>query len=141
MNKQKKSLKNSPSIYLSFALNDLIGADKAQKEKWLKYIIDQVNGKVEFKKLKTLIEIANKMRLELPDYIIKEISNSETLSNKIKKYLENKDHDLDGLKDIYDIAKTQKVQTDEFNNLKKIIDQGELWEQKLNNILNKCVEY
>ena len=141
LNKQKKSLKNSPSIYLSFALNDLIGADKAQKEKWLKYIIDQVNGKVEFKKLKTLIEIANKMRLELPDYIIKEISNSETLSNKIKKYLENKDHDLDGLKDIYDIAKTQKVQTDEFNNLKKIIDQGELWEQKVNNILNKCVEY
>ena len=36
---QKKSIKNSPLIYLTFALNDLIGADKAQRENWIKYII------------------------------------------------------------------------------------------------------
>ena len=141
VNKQKRLLKNSPSIYLSFALSDLIGADKVQKEKWLQYIIEQVNNKVEFKNLKTLIEIANKMRLDLPDYIMKEINNSETLSNKIKKYLENKDQNLDELKELYNIAITQKVQTEEFNNLKKIIDQGYLWEEKVINIKDKCVEF
>ena len=138
VNKQKIS---NLSLYLSFALYDLIGADKAQKEKWLQHIKDQVNNKVEYKNLKTLIEIANKMKLSLPDDIIREINNSENFSHKIRKFLENKEKDLDELKDIYDIAKTQKVQTDEFNNLKKIIDQGILWEQKVNNIKNKCVEF
>ena len=141
VNKQKKLLKNSPSIYLSFALNDLIGADKDQKENWLKYIIAQVKNKVDYKYLKTLIEIANKMKLELPDDINKEINNSETLSLKIKRILEDKEDELNELKDLYGIAKTQKVQTDEFYNLKKIIDQGVLWEQKVNNIIDKCVEY
>ena len=132
VNIQKKLIKNSPSIYLSFALNDLIGADKAQKEKWLQYIIDQVNNKVEYKYLKTLIEISNKMKLDLPDNIMKEKSNSETLSNKIKKILENKEYDLDNLKSLYDIAETQRVQTEEFKNLKEIIKRGEEWEEKVN---------
>ena len=140
INKQKK-LKYSPSIYLSFALNDLIGADKVQKEKWLQYIIDQVNNKIEYKSLKTLIEIANKMKLELPDNIIKEISLSEDISNKIKKHLENKDQDLDELKDLFEITQTQKVQMEEFSNLKKIIDRGEIWQQNFNNIIGKCVEF
>ena len=141
LNKQKKSLKNSPSIYLSFALNDLIGADKAQKENWLQYIIDQVNNKVEYKTLKTLIELSNKVKLELPEDIIKEINLSEMLSNDIKKHLEERDQNLNELKDLYDISKTQKVQTEEFNNLKKIIEQGEIWTQKAKDITDKCVEY
>ena len=141
VNIQKKLIKNSPSIYLSFALNDLIGADKAQKEKWLQYIIDQVNNKVEYKYLKTLIEISNKMKLDLPDNIMKEKSNSETLSNKIKKILENKEYDLDNLKSLYDIAETQRVQTEEFKNLKEIIKRGEEWEEKVNYIKEKCIEY
>ena len=140
LNKQKK-LRYSPSIYLSFALNDLIGADKVQKEKWLQYIIDQVNNKIEYKSLKTLIEIANKMKLELPDNIMKEISLSEEISNKIKKNLENKDLDLGELKDLFEITQTQKVQMEEFSNLKRIIDQGELWYKKATNIADICVEF
>ena len=127
---QKKSIKNSPLIYLTFALNDLIGADKTQKENWLQYIIQQVNNKIDFKNLKILMEIACKMRLDLPEEINKEIKNSETLSKKIKNDLESKECDLDGLKNLYSIAQTQKVQTDEFHNLKKIIEQGEAWEKK-----------
>ena len=52
------------------------------------------------------------------------------LSNEIKKHLEEKDQNLNELKDLYDIAKTQKVQTEEFNNLKEIIEQGEIWVKK-----------
>ena len=141
LNEQKKLLKTSPSIYLSFALNDLIGADKALKEKWLQYIIDQVNNKVDYKYLKTLIEMSNKMKLDLPENIIKEINLSEMLSNEIKKHLEEKDQNLNELKDLYDIAKTQKVQTEEFNNLKEIIEQGEIWVKKSKDIIGNCVEY
>ena len=57
---QKKLVKNNSLIYLTFALNDLIGADKTQKENWLNYIIEQVNNKIDYKNLKVLIEIANK---------------------------------------------------------------------------------
>ena len=138
---QKKSIKNSPLIYLTFALNDLIGADKTQKENWLQYIIQQVNNKIDYKNLKILMEIACKMRLDLPEEINKEIKNSETLSKKIKNDLESKECDLDGLKNLYSIAQTQKVQTDEFHNLKKIIEQGEAWEKNVKNIFNKIVEF
>ena len=138
---QKKLIKNSPLIYLTFALNDLIGADKTQKKNWLKYIVDQVNNKIDYKNLKVLIEIAIKMRLELPDDINKEIKNSETLSKKIKNELDSKESDLDALKALYGISQTQKVQTDEFHNLKKIIEQGEAWEINVNNIFDKIVEF
>ena len=137
---QRKLIKNSPLIYLTFALNDLIGADKTQKKNWLKYIIDQVNNKIDYKNLKVLIEIAIKMRLELPEEINKEIKNSETLSKKIKNELESKENDLDGLKNLYNISETQKVQTEEFHNLKKIIEQGEAWEKNVENISDKIVE-
>ena len=137
---QKKLIKNSPLIYLTFALNDLIGADKTQKKNWLKYIVDQVNNKIDYKNLKVLIEIAIKMRLELPDDINKEIKNSETLSKKIKNELDSKESDLDALKALYGISQTQKVQTDEFHNLKKIIEQGEAWEKNVENISDKIVE-
>ena len=137
---QKKLIKNSPLIYLTFALNDLIGADKTQKKNWLQYIIDQVNNKIDYKNLKVLIEIAIKMRLELPEEINKEIKNSETLSKKIKNELESKENDLDGLKNLYNISETQKVQTEEFHNLKKIIEQGEAWEKNVVNISDKIVE-
>ena len=137
---QKKLIKNSPLIYLTFALNDLIGADKTQKKNWLQYIIDQVNNKIDYKNLKVLIEIAIKMRLELPEEINKEIKNSETLSKKIKNELESKENDLDGLKNLYNISETQKVQTEEFHNLKKIIEQGEAWEKNVENISDKIVE-
>ena len=136
---QKKSIKNSPLIYLTFALNDLIGADKTQRENWLKYIIEQVNNKIDYKNLKVLIEIAVKMRLELPEDINKEIKNSEQLSKRIKNELDSKDSDLEGLKNLYSIAQTQKVQTEEF--LKKIIEQGEVWEKNVENISGKVVEF
>ena len=136
---QKKSIKNSPLIYLTFALNDLIGADNTQKTNWLNYIIAQVNNKIDYKNLKVLIEIAIKMRLELPEDINKEIKNSETLSKKIKNELDSKESDLDGLRSLYNISQTQKVQTDEFQNLKKIIKQGEAWETNVKNIFYKIV--
>jgi hypothetical protein len=138
---QKKSIKNSPLIYLTFALNDLIGADKAQRENWIKYIIEQVNNKIDYKNLKVLMEIAAKMRLELPEDINKEIKNSEQLSKRIKNELDSKESDLEGLKNLYSIAQTQKVQTDEFHNLKKIIEQGEAWEKNVDNISGKIVEF
>ena len=138
---QKKSIKNSPLIYLTFALNDLIGADNTQKTNWLNYIIAQVNNKIDYKNLKVLIEIAIKMRLELPEDINKEIKNSETLSKKIKNELDSKESDLDGLRSLYNISQTQKVQTDEFQNLKKIIEQGEAWETNVKNIFDKIVEF
>ena len=138
---QKKSIKNSPLIYLTFALNDLIGADKAQRENWIKYIIEQVNNKIDYKNLKVLMEIAAKMRLELPEDINKEIKNSEQLSKRIKNELDSKESDLEGLKNLYSIAQTQKVQTDEFHNLKKIIEQGEAWEKNVDNISGKIIEF
>ena len=138
---QKKLIKNSPLIYLTFALNDLIGADKAQKENWLKYIIEQVNNKIDHKNLKVLIEIAKKMRLDLPEDINKEIKNSEILSKNIKNELDSRENDLDGLKQLYSISQTQKVQTEEFYNLKKIIEQGEAWEKNVENIKGKIIEF
>ena len=138
---QKKLVKNNSLIYLTFALNDLIGADKTQKENWLNYIIEQVNNKIDYKNLKVLIEIANKMRLELPEDINKEINNSEKLCKRIKNELNSKEIALEELKSLYGITQTQKVQTEDFHNLKKIIEQGEEWEKNVKNIIDKIVEY
>ena len=139
--KQKKLIKNPPFLYLTFALNDLIGADKNQKKLWLDKIEEQVKNKIDYKNLEILMEIAKKMRLELPESIKKEIRSSEQLSKKIKNELESRETDLDGLKTLCDIALTQKVITEEFHNLKKIIEHGEAWINNVKNISDKIVEF
>ena len=139
--KQKKLIKNQPLIYLTFALNDLIGADKNQKKIWLNHIEEQVKNKIDYKNLEVLMEIAKKMRLELPDSIKKEIKRSEQLSKNIKNELDSRDSDLDRLKSLYSIAQTQNVITEEFHNLKKIIEHGEAWINNVKNISDKIVEF
>ena len=139
--KQKKLIKNQPLIYLTFALNDLIGADKNQKKLWLNHIEEQVKNKIDYKNLEILMEIAKKMRLDLPESIMKEIKSSEQLSKNIKKELDSRESDLDRLKLLYGIAQTQNVITEEFHNLKKIIEHGEAWINNVKNISDKVVEF
>ena len=87
------------------------------------------------------MEIAKKMRLDLPESIMKEIKSSEQLSKNIKKELDSRESDLDRLKLLYGIAQTQNVITEEFHNLKKIIEHGEAWINNVKNISDKVVEF
>ena len=60
------SINKDKSLYLSSALNDLIGANNAEKEQWAEYIQMRLDKTIRMNELDILIENGKKMKIEIP---------------------------------------------------------------------------
>ena len=57
--------KKDKSLYLTSALNELIGANAAEKEEWIKFMIGRLNKKIGLEELEIYIAKGKKMKIEI----------------------------------------------------------------------------
>ena len=132
------SLKNK-ALYISSALNDLIGANNKEKKEWLSYIDDSLKKKININDLQVLIEKGTKMKIEIPPCVQRELSRAVQFSKVITQELANKNNSLNAINNLYEISQTFQVQTEEFSNVGDLLKKASCWEKKVKNINNQCV--
>ena len=133
--------KKDKFLFLSSALHDLIGANEKEKEEWLIYINNRLNNTIEKKELEKLIDIGKKMKAEIPFNVQREMKSAFTFSKMIKGCLSNKNNTLNDINQLYEISKTFKVQTEDFENTGELIKRAKLFEKKIYDIHNQTVQY
>jgi len=133
--------KKDKFLFLSSALHDLIGANEKEKEEWLIYINNRLNSTIEKKELEKLIDIGKKMKVEIPFNVQREMKSAFTFSKMIKGCLSNKNNTLNDINQLYEISKTFKVQTEDFENTGELIKRAKLFEKKIYDIHNQTVPY
>ena len=133
--------KKDKILFLSSALHDLIGANEKEKEEWLIYINNRLNNTIEKKELERLIEIGKKMKAEIPLNVQDEMKSAFGFSKMIKSCLSNKNNTLNDINQLYEISKTFKVQTEDFENTGELIKKAKIFEKKIYDIHNQTVQY
>ena len=133
--------KKDKSLYLTSALNELIGANAAEKEEWIKFMIGRLNKKIGLEELEIYKEKGKKMKIEIPSIIESEKKCAMLLSKKIKQYLAEKNNTINEIKHLYEISRTYKVQTIEFSSAGDLINKAENWKTRVKEIEKQCVPY
>lgn len=133
--------KKDKSLYLSNALNDLIGANAKDKEEWQNFMNKRLNNKISLTELEKLIEIGVKMKIEIPSLVESEKRNAMQFSKNFKELLSKKNNSLIDIKNLYEISQTYKVQTEEFYQVGDSLKRAEIWKTKVKEIEGQCVSY
>ena len=127
-------------FFVNSALNNLIGSNIYDKEQWLEHVNNRISKKIEYSELYSLLELANKMKIDIPKNISGEIKRSQDFSNLIRQQL-NERNSLEELKKILKETDNYNVKTEEFIMLNEIIKKAKVWMKKASEIKNKNVNY
>jgi hypothetical protein len=129
-----------PLVYVNSALNDLIGSNIHEKQQWLEYVRGRVEEGIDILELQELIELANKMKIEIPDFILEEIEKTLNFSKLVRRHLNEKN----SLTDIYGLleeSKKFKVRTEEYSTLAEVIEKAHAWVTKVNELADSAINY
>src|SRR5690606_10226569 len=77
-------------FFVNSALNSLIGSNIHDKEQWLEYVNRRISEKVDYSDLYNLLELASKMKIDIPKHITLEIKRSQDYSAFIRQQLNEK---------------------------------------------------
>jgi hypothetical protein len=127
-------------FFVNSAMNNLIGSNMHDKNLWLEYVNERINKKVDYSDLYQLLELAHKMKIDIPKQICAEIKKSQDYSNFIRQQL-NERSTLDDLKKILKETENFNVKTEEFSILDEVIKKAKAWMKKTNDIKAKNVNY
>lgn len=122
--------------YVNSALHDLIGSNIQEKEEWLNLVEIKISNGIDYSDLQRILEIGGKLKIEIPDRIIKEIEFSYEESKKIKKFLSEK-NTLADLEKHFSRIEQLKIRTDEYYALKEAISKSRNWKEKANQMLEQ----
>ena len=136
INKKSQDMK----LYVNSALHDLIGSNFHEKEEWLNLIRIKLKESINYSELQKLIEIGEKLKIEVPDFLLKEIENSYKESVKIKHIL-NKKTSLKELNAMYNSVINMSIKTDEYYQLKDMLNKCKNWLERTNLFLNTKINY
>ena len=121
--------------YVNSAVHDLIGSNTQEKEEWLTIILKKLENGVDYSELHKLIEIGEKLKLDIPCQVINELEKSYEQSKKIKKILLEKNC-FDNLEQLHNESKKLKIRTDEYYILNDAINKSKQWLDKATVALN-----
>ena len=127
-------------FFVNSALNNLIGSNIHDKEKWLEHVNARINQKIDYSDLYSLLELANKMKIDIPKHISLEIKKSQDFSTLIRQQL-NERNTLAELKNLLKETENYKVRTEEFTILEDVIKKSKAWIKKTSEIESKNVNY
>jgi hypothetical protein len=129
-----------PFVYVNSALNDLIGSNIQEKQQWLEHVRERIEEGIDILELQELIEIANKMKIDIPDFILEEIEKSLNFAKLVRRHLNEKN----SLKDIYSLlaeSKKYKVKTEECSLLQDVIVKTQSWIARVKELENTTINY
>lgn len=135
----KKNLQD-PMIYVNSALNDLIGSNIQEKEQWMEYVKDRLNNGVDFQEIQGLVDLANKMKIDVPEFVLKEIENCLNFARNIRRHLNEKNTIEDIIKLLEESTK-YKIKTEEISILEDIIKKANSWILRVNELEDKTINY
>ena len=127
-------------LKVNSALNDLIGSNNFEKKQWLDYVTDKIEKKIDSSELQNLLELASSMKIDIPMFVVNEISKSQSFSKLIRRHL-NEKNNLKVIIDLLKQSETYKVKTEEFYLLNDIIKKTENWLARANEFENKEISY
>ena len=129
------------SKYLNSALHDLIGSNFTEKEAWLSVVSSKINSGIDYSELTKLLEVGDKMKIDIPESILTEIKLSLDKSKSIKRLLIEKTNSIEGLEKAFEDTKQSKVRTEEFYLLKDYINKCQSWQAKALSIISTTASY
>ena len=126
------SIEKNSEKYINSALHDLIGSNIKERENWLNLINTKLKEKVDYAELHTIIDIGNKMKIDIPNFVVEQIEQSYKYSKTIKSILTDL-FPIEKLKDFYNECSQNNIRTEEYYQLKESIKKAETWIFKVEN--------
>ena len=122
-------------IYVNSALFDLIGSNIQEKEQWLEYVKEKIEGKIDYSEIMQIIDIAGKMKIDIPDFLTAKIEASQNFSKLIRRHLTEK-NSFEYLNKLLLESQEFNIRTEEMINLEDIIKKAKCWMAKMNDLEN-----
>lgn len=126
---------------LNSALHDLIGSNLKEKEIWFNTVNAHLEKGIGYEDLKQMLEIGEKLKIDTPTYILKEIDESLQKSKAIKQALSDKNNSLEDLEKLYSQMHSMKVQTEDLITLKDYISKSSNWKAKAKEAMETCCNF
>jgi hypothetical protein len=116
---------SDPMIFVNSALNDLIGSNIQEKEAWLDHVKQRIEMGISLPDLEDIIELGGKMKIDIPDYVNRQIELSLNFSKIIKRHL-NEKNSIDDINNLLEETRKYKVKTEEFLQLEDILKKANI---------------
>lgn len=121
--------------YLNSALHDLIGSTIKEKQEWNEVVSYRLTQGIDYSELLHFLEIAEKLKIDVPKFVIDEIEKSFEESKVIKKVLSDKTS-IENLEFYYEKCMSFKIRTTEFYSLKDALLKSVKWKEKAYLVMN-----
>lgn len=115
--------------YLNSALHDLIGSTIKEKQEWNEVVSYKLTQGIDYSELLHFLEVAEKLKIDVPKFVVDEIEKSFEESKVIKKVLSDKTS-IENLQFYYDKCMSFKIRTSEFYSLKDALLKSVKWKEK-----------